>query len=61
MRRLRKAAELTQEQLAVRLGYLKAWVQRREHGSVRMTRAEAEKAAAAFGTDYAGLLKAGAP
>lgn len=59
MRRLRGDAELTKAGLAERLGTPSAWVKDREQMSVRMTRAEAERVAAAFGTDYDGLLAAG--
>ena len=61
MRRLRTTAELTAVELARRFGFGPEWVHGREKGSIRMTQAEAEKIAAVLGTDYAGLLAAGAP
>lgn len=55
MRRCRKAARLSPEDLAERLGTGAMWVKQREGGSIRMTRAEVERVAAELGTDYAGL------
>lgn len=60
MRRLRALLNLAQADLAKHLGRNATWVQARELGSVRPTRAEAEEIAAALGTDFAGLLEAGA-
>lgn len=60
LRALREAAGLAPAELASRLGADPKWLQRRELGSVRMTRDEAEKAAAELGTDFAGLLESGA-
>lgn len=60
MRRLREAAELGRAEFSVSLGYGTSWAREREQGSVRMTRAEVEKAAAGLGTDFTGLLAAGA-
>jgi transcriptional regulator with XRE-family HTH domain len=59
-RALREGAGLTPGELASRLGYDREWLLRRELMSVRMTREEAEKIAAELGTDFAGLLAAGA-
>jgi transcriptional regulator with XRE-family HTH domain len=59
LRALRTVAGLAPAELASRLGADPKWLQRRELGSVRMTRDEAEKAAAELGTDFAGLLAAG--
>lgn len=60
MRRLRASLELRQADLAMHLGRNVTWVQARESGSVRLTRAEADEVAAALGTDFTGLLAAGA-
>jgi hypothetical protein len=60
LRALRRGAGLTPTGLGARLGHDREWLLRRELMSVRMTREEAEKAAAELGTDFAGLLEAGA-
>lgn len=60
LRALRALTGLDPAGLAGRLGEGPKWLQRRELGSVRLTRAEAERLAAGLGTDYAGLLEAGA-
>ena len=60
MARLRELKGLTRPELAGLLGEQGPWVQARERLSTRMTRAEAERVAAALGTDYPGLLAAGA-
>jgi len=60
MRRLRARLELSQSDLAGHLGCKVTWVRERERMSVRLTRAEAENIAAALGTDFEGLLEAGA-
>lgn len=59
-RALRKADGLGPRALAARLGCTVAWLLERERESTRMTRAEGERVAAALGTDFAGLLAAGA-
>jgi transcriptional regulator with XRE-family HTH domain len=59
IRRLREAAGLSQLELARRLDCNIMWLRQREWGSLRMTRSEAERVAAALGTDYPGLLAAG--
>jgi transcriptional regulator with XRE-family HTH domain len=46
--------------LAARLDCTVAWLLGRERESVRLTRAECDRIAAALGTDFAGLLEAGA-
>lgn len=60
MRRLRREQGLRQRDLAVMLGTTQDWVSVRETGAVRMRRGGAEKVAAALGTDFEGLLAAGA-
>jgi transcriptional regulator with XRE-family HTH domain len=60
LKRLRKDAGLTPADLAGLLGRGLGWLQDRERGSTRMTRREAEAIAAVLGTDFAGLLEAGA-
>jgi transcriptional regulator with XRE-family HTH domain len=59
-RALRKAAGLGPRALAARLDCTVAWLLGRERESVRLTRAECDRIAAALGTDFAGLLEAGA-
>jgi cyanate lyase len=60
MKRLRAESGLTWAQLAGLLGREPEWALCRQRGQVRMTRREAESVAAALGTDFAGLLEAGA-
>jgi len=60
MRRLREARNLTQAELGEALGTSQGWVCVRETCSVRMRRGNAGVVAAALGTDFAGLLEAGA-
>jgi cyanate lyase len=60
MRRLRAESGLTWPELAGLLGREPEWVLCRQRGQVRMTRREAESVAAVLGTDFAGLLEAGA-
>ena len=60
MARLRELRNLTRPELASLLGEQGPWVQARERLSTRMTRAEAERIAVALGTDFPGLLAAGA-
>jgi transcriptional regulator with XRE-family HTH domain len=60
MRNLRRQQEISQERLAVMLGVSQSWVSAYERGAGRLRRGDAEKVAAALGTDYTGLLAAGA-
>ena len=60
MKRLRERQGLTPQDLAGRLGCNVPWVQSRELYKTRLTLAEAERIAKALGTDYPGLLAAGA-
>jgi len=55
IRRLRKKQDLTQTELGARIGRSVAWVSARERARGSLLRSDAEKAAAALGTDLAGL------
>lgn len=59
MRALRKEHGLSQASLAAMLGVAVSWVGHRESGAVRLRTADAEKVAAALGTDLAGLTGGG--
>jgi len=60
MRRLREEQELSQATLGARMGTGKGRVSLYERHAARMSREAAETAAAALGTDLAGLMTAGA-
>jgi transcriptional regulator with XRE-family HTH domain len=55
IRRLRNERELSQADLAAKLGKTVSWVGHRETGAVRLRRDDAEKIAAELGTDFEGL------
>jgi transcriptional regulator with XRE-family HTH domain len=59
MRRLRLQQGLTQPALGARMGSSKGRVSLYERSAARMSREAAEMAAAALGTDLAGLMAAG--
>lgn len=55
MRRLRRKQELSQRDLAARIGKTASWVSFRETGAARLRKDDAEMVAAALGTDLPGL------
>jgi transcriptional regulator with XRE-family HTH domain len=60
MRKLRQQQEMSQRELAAKLGKTATWVSFRETGATRLREGDAAEVAAALGTSLAGLI-GGAP